>query len=227
MCGRMTLSRRELAELADELDAMPVAGAAATYRPRYNVAPTDTHPIVRLDPTGERHLQPAIWGFVSTAPGRPPLFNARAETAPIKDSFRGAFVNGRCIVPADGFYEWAGTGDARRPFRLHRADGKLLLFAGLYEQSATAGHRFTILTTEPNTVVAQLHDRMPVILAPDQVDRWLRRGDPGLLQPAPDDTLVATPVSARVNSVRNDDPACLEPPSPEAPPPPKRQLNLF
>jgi putative SOS response-associated peptidase YedK len=226
MCGRMTLSRRELAELADELDAMPVAGAADAYRPRYNVAPTDPHPIVRLDGS-DRRLQPAIWGFAPSAPGRPPLFNARAETAPVKDSFRDAFINGRCIVPADGFYEWAGSGDARRPFWLHRSDGKLLLFAGLYEQSATAGTRFTVLTTGPNAVVAQLHDRMPVILAPDQVDRWLHRGDPALLQPAPDDTLVATPVSARVNSVRNDDPACLEPPGPEAAPPPKRQLNLF
>jgi putative SOS response-associated peptidase YedK len=225
MCGRMTLSRRELAELADELDAMPVAGAADVYRPRYNVAPTDTHPIVRLDGTGRR-LLPAVWGF-SNAPGRPPLFNARAETAAIKDSFRDAFVNGRCVVPADGFYEWAGTGQDRRPFWLHRAAGKLLLFAGLYEQSAIAGARFTVLTTGPNTVVAQLHDRMPVILAPDQVDRWLRRGDPGLLQPAPDDLLVVTPVSARVNSVRNDDPACLEPPGPESPPPAKRQLDLF
>jgi putative SOS response-associated peptidase YedK len=130
MCGRMTLSRRELAELADELDALPVAGAADAYRPRFNVAPTDTHPIVRLDATGERNLEPAIWGFAPTGPGRPPLFNARAETAPIKDSFRGAFVNGRCVVPADGFYEWAGTGDARRPYWLHRADGKLLTRCG-------------------------------------------------------------------------------------------------
>jgi putative SOS response-associated peptidase YedK len=227
MCGRMTLSRRELAELADELDALPVAGAADAYRPRFNVAPTDTHPIVRLDPnSGQRHLEPAIWGFAPTAAGRPPLFNARSETAPVKDSFRGAFVNGRCVVPADGFYEWAGSGDARRPFWLHRTDGKLLLFAGLYEPSPD-GRRFTVLTTGPNATVARLHDRMPVILAPDQVDRWLRRGDPALLQPAPDDALVVTPVSSRVNSVHNDDPACLEPPPPEPAPSPKRQLDLF
>jgi putative SOS response-associated peptidase YedK len=182
------------------------------------------HPVVRLD-AGQRVIQPGIWGFSAAAPGRPPLFNARAETAPIKDSFRDAFVNGRCVIPADGFYEWAGSGDARRPFWLHRADGKLLLFAGLYQLSPTGG-RFTILTTGPNAIVSALHDRMPVVLAPDQVDRWLRRGDPGLLRPAPDDTLVATPVSPRVNSVRNDDPACLEPPPTEAPPV-KRQLDLF
>jgi putative SOS response-associated peptidase YedK len=219
----MTLSRRQLAELADELEALPVTGAAEVYRPRYNVAPTDVHPVLRLD-AGQRVLQPGIWGF-DNAPGRPPLFNARAETAPIKHSFRDAFAHGRCVVPADGFYEWAGAGQDRRPYWLHRADGKLLLFAGLYQLSPTGG-RFTILTTGPNGVVARLHDRMPVILAPDQVDRWLRRGDPGLLQPAPDDTLVVTPVSARVNSVRNDDPGCLEPPV-QSPPPPKRQLDLF
>jgi putative SOS response-associated peptidase YedK len=229
MCGRMTLSRRELAELADELDALPVEGAAAAYRPRYNVAPTDVHPIVRLY-GGRRRLEPAGWGFVR-GPGRPPLFNARAETAPIKDSFRDAFVNGRCVVPADGFYEWTGAGEDRRPFWLHRADGKLLLFAGLCEPAAPHGGRsFTVLTTEPNALVARLHDRMPVILAPADVDTWLRHGAPALLRPAPEDTLVATPVSTRVNSVRNDDPACLDAPpasEPPPPPPPKRQLDLF
>jgi putative SOS response-associated peptidase YedK len=226
MCGRMTLTRRELAELADELEALPVAGAADGYRPRFNVAPTDRHPIVRLDTTGQRQLEPAIWGFAPGAPGRPPLFNARSETAPVKDSFRGAFRDGRCVVPADGFYEWTGSGDARRPFWLHRTDGKLLLLAGLYEASPD-GRRFTVLTTGPNATVARLHDRMPVILAPGQVDRWLRRGDASLLQPAPDDTLVATPVSTRVNAVRNDDPGCLEPPVPEPSPPRGRQLDLF
>ena len=214
-----------MAELADELDALADDAAAAAYRPRYNVAPTDVHPILRLD-RDQRRLEPAVWGF-ENAPGRPPLFNARAETAPIKDSFRGAFVNGRCVVPADGFFEWSGTGENRRPFWLHRADGKLLLFAGLYEPSATGDRRFTVLTTQPNTMVAQLHDRMPVILAPEQVDTWLRRGDPAVLQPAPADVLVATPVSTRVNSVRNDDPGCLEPPAPEPAPPAKRQLDLF
>ncbi len=163
MCGRMTLSRRELAELADELDAMPMAGAADVYRPRYNVAPTDIHPIVRLDGP-QRRLQPAVWGFAPSAPGRPPLFNARAETAPIKDSFRDAFVNGRCVVPADGFYEWAGTGQARRPFWFHRADGKLLLFAGLYEPSATAGaplHRADHRTQHRGRPAARPHARHP------------------------------------------------------------------
>ena len=135
MCGRMTLSRRELAELADELDALPVGVPPRPTAPASTSPPRTPIPSFAWTPAGQRQLEPAIWGFAPSAPGRPPLFNARAETAPIKDSFRGAFVNGRCVVPADGFYEWAGSGDARRPFWLHRADGKLLLFAGLYEPS--------------------------------------------------------------------------------------------
>ena len=119
------------------------------------------------------------------------------------------------MVPADGFYEWAGTGQARRPFWLHRADGSCCCSPACTSGPATAGARFTVLTTGPNTVVAQLHDRMPVILAPIRSTAGCA-GDPALLQPAPEDVLVATPVSARVNSVRNDDPACLEPPGPEA-----------
>ena len=222
----MSLSRRELVELADELDALPGAGAAEAYRPRYNIAPTDIHPIVRLD--GKRRLlEPAEWGFVRE--GRPPLFNARAETAALKEAFRDAFVGGRCVVPADGFFEWTSAGDDRRPFWIRRADGKLLLLAGLYEPAGPlqdGGWRFTVLTTNPNATIAPLHDRMPVILEPIDVATWLRHGSPALLHPAPDGTLLTTPVSRRVNSVRNDDPACLEPETPETAPQ-KRQLDLF
>src|SRR5437868_1842585 len=110
MCGRMTLSKRELAEIADELAAIVDAGAAAAYRPRYNIAPTDVHVILRMV-DGQRHLEPARWGLPPTGPGRPPLFNARADTAPTKKAFRAAFAGGRCVVPADGFYEWRTTPD--------------------------------------------------------------------------------------------------------------------
>src|SRR4051812_6888692 len=126
MCGRMTLTRRELEAIADELEATIDDEARAIYRPRYNVAPTDLHLVMRVI-DGHRRLEPARWGLPPTVQGRPPLFNARAESAAFKDAFRTAYVNGRCVVPADGFYEWKTTADGRQPIWFHRADGKLLL----------------------------------------------------------------------------------------------------
>jgi putative SOS response-associated peptidase YedK len=221
----MTLTRRDLEEVADELEAVRDPEGAALYRPRYNVAPTDLHPIVRLA-DGRRLLQRARWGFPGGA-GRPTLINARSETAPFRDRFREAFVNGTCIVPADGFYEWSGPSDGRRPFWIRRADGRLLLLAGLWEdQPAPDGGRarhFTILTTAANPTVARIHDRMPVVLAPEQAAGWLAGGSHRELGPAPEGVLEARPVSRRVNSVRNDDPGCLAPEDPGRP----RQLPLF
>jgi putative SOS response-associated peptidase YedK len=218
----MTLSRRELAEIADELDAVFDAGDAARYRPRYNVAPTDAHPLLRLEGHGVRRLELGRWGFVRE--GRPLLINARAETARFRDAFRTAFAHERCVVPADGFYEWSSADREGRPFWLHRTDGKLLLFAGLYEElPGAAERRFTVLTTAPNTAVARVHDRMPAVLAPDEAALWLAEGPTRLLRPAPDDLLELTPVSRRVSSVKNDDPACILPIDPDA----GRQLRLL
>jgi putative SOS response-associated peptidase YedK len=205
MCGRMTLSRRELAEIADELAAIVDPEAVAGYRPRYNVAPTDRHVVLRLV-DGQRRLELARWGLPPTGPGRPPLFNARAETAPTKQAFRAAFAGGRCVVPADGFYEWRTTADGRQPLWIHRPDGGLLLMAGLYE----AG-RFTVLTTEPNALVREIHDRMPALLSEAEAATWLAAPTQRVLHPAPEGVLAARPVSGRVNSVRHDDPQCLAP----------------
>jgi putative SOS response-associated peptidase YedK len=264
MCGRMTLSRRDLDEVADELEAVYPPELAARYRPRFNVAPTDCHPLLRLRPgDGRRELLPALWGMGQsgpppsrpvgptspgvppsrpvrptapgvppsrllgpTAPGTPLLINARAETAPFKPSFREAFARRRCVIPADGFYEWAGQGEQRSPYWLHPPDGGLLRFAGLYAEGPGGELWFTILTTAANAVVGALHDRMPVILPPGAVSAWLREGPTALLQPAAEGTLVATPVSRRVNTVKNDDPGCLLPPS-EGSHPQDRQLRLF
>jgi len=203
----MTLSKRELAEIADELAAILDADEAAAYRPRYNIAPTDRHPIVRLV-NGQRKLELAQWGLPPTAPGRPPLFNARADTAPTKEAFRAAFAGGRCVVPADGFYEWRTTPDqaGRQPLWIHRPDGRLLLMAGLYE----AG-RFAVLTTEPNQLLRPIHDRMPALLSEQEATAWLAAPTQRVLHPAPEGLLEARPVSGRVNSVRNDDPQCLAP----------------
>jgi putative SOS response-associated peptidase YedK len=209
----MTLTRRELIELADELEAACDSAACAAHRPRYNVAPTDQHPVLRLV-GGARQLALAGWGLPPAVKGRGPLINVRSETA--RFSRKALMASGRCVVPADGFYEWKSTPEGRAPMWFHRADGKLLLLAGLWE----AG-RFTVLTTTANPTVAGVHDRMPVILTPDDAQAWLLAPTERLLRPAPEGLLAVRAVSARVNSVRNDDPACLEPPAPAA------QLSLL
>jgi putative SOS response-associated peptidase YedK len=212
----MTLTRQDLADVAAELDAqLDLAGAE--YRPRYNVAPTDPHWIVLL--RGGRLLTPARWGLVTSR--NPAVINVRAETAARR--FRQAFEQRRCIVPADGFYEWTGPAGKRRPIWFHSADGRLLAFAGFYEASPDGSMAFTILTTDPSEEVARVHDRMPVVLPPDAIDAWLEKGAKELLVPAPAGFLVGTPANPRVNSVANDDPECLVPP-PDAE---KGQLDLF
>src|SRR4051812_34140939 len=140
MCGRMTLTRRELQEIADELGAAFAPETAAAHHPRYNVAPTDPHPVLRLV-GGGRRLETARWGFPSRLPSgkrRAPLINVRSET--VRFSRPVALVDGRCVVPADGFYEWKRS--TRQPIWFHRPDGGLLLLAGLWE-----GGCFTVLTT--------------------------------------------------------------------------------
>jgi len=224
MCGRVTLTKSGIRDIADELDAEVADEDAASYRPRYNVAPTDTHWILER-PGGEdrRVLLPAVWGYV-TATGRP-LINVRGEQVSTGSGFRHAFAERRCAVVTDGFYEW--TKD-HRPFWFHREGGGLILLAGLYQDAGGAGAagiakagtvarpRFTILTTRPNHVVSAVHDRMPVVLPPDGLDEWLAgpaSGAARLIATAPEDALAVTPVSKRVSSVKNDDPECLIPAS--------------
>lgn len=190
----------------------------------YNVAPTQTVPIVRLRESGERELAAVRWGLVPSwskdpASG-PPLFNARSETAAEKPAFRSAFRNRRCVVPVSGFYEWKKTGDSKQPYYITRADGAIMLLAGLWEHrppthAEPAVDSMTILTTPANTFMAELHDRMPAILEPERVAAWLNLQTPAddlpaMLAPAPDGVLQAHPVSVRVSSPRNNDPALCE-----------------
>src|SRR5262249_18104823 len=121
---------------------------------------------------------------------------------------RRAFAERRCLIPADGFYEWLGKKGHRQPGWFHAPPGQLLTFAGLYDRDGN----FVIITTEANHHVAPVHDRMPAIIRPDDRDAWLAAADPKLVRPAPDGYLTKTLVSARVNSVANDDPGCLAPP---------------
>ena len=220
MCGRFTLTHREARQLAAELGVS--VEVLMGYRPRYNIAPTDPHWIVRTR-YEDREVLPAKWGLINFwMTDRKQAFkniNARAETVQRLPTFREAFARRRCVVPADGFFEWTGPKEDRRPLWFHRPDGGLIYFAGLYESwRPTPGEKertFTIVTTTPNALMEPVHNRMPVILEDESVDEWLYgRQTPDalmeLLRPAREDLLVATAVSTRVNSVKNDDPECLE-----------------
>jgi putative SOS response-associated peptidase YedK len=231
MCGRFTLTRKDFRALAAELDASFDDSVESLYRARYNIAPTDQHWIVR-EKQEQRQLLPARFGLVNSwakdAKGAARQINARSESALSRPAFREAFEKRRCAVPADGFFEWAGAKEARRPFWYHAPDGGLIVFAGLYEswrdpKTLDWMRTFTILTTEANGVVAPVHDRMPVILPRDRLDDWLHvpsrnaeayaEGLRTLLVPAADDVLIATEVSRRANSVKNDDGDILKPPN--------------
>lgn len=194
------------------------------YRPRWNIAPTDPHWIVRMK-YEDREVLPAKWGLVQfgakDAKRAAAQINARAETLDGRPAFRNAWRKSRrCAVPVDGFYEWVGPKEARQPIWFHRPDRGVFYLAGLYESwqpTPDSWQRtFTIITTSPNALLAPIHDRMPVIVSGEQLDDWLfQTNEPelvrGMLTSIPDDYLVATPVSPRVNSVKNDDAACLEP----------------
>jgi putative SOS response-associated peptidase YedK len=232
MCGRMTLTQPSLARVAEQLGASVRAADATLYRPRYNIAPTDLHWVVRLSTEG-RELIPARWGMLRAGK---PMVNARSESLEAalarpsgltKSPLHRALAERRCAVPADGFFEWTTSGSgARRPLWFHRPDGGLLFLAALYEEGPDGRPLFTVLTTDANGLVSRVHDRMPALLAPDAVAEWLARPATELLQPAPDALLMAQPVSPRVNSVRNDDPSCLDAP-PDEPEPSEPQLKLL
>ncbi len=224
MCGRFTLTWKQREKLAEALGVLPEQINDADYRPRWNIAPTDQHWIVRMQ-YEQRAVLPAKWGLVNSwakdARRAAKQINARAETLHSSNAFRDAFEKRRCIVPADGFYEWEGTGPSKRPIWFHRDDGGLLFMAGVYEswqpQPEQWQRTFTIVTTSANELMAPVHDRMPVILPEEVVDLWLDPQEQDyeklerLLRPISDDYLSARRVSQRANSVKNDDPSLIEP----------------
>jgi putative SOS response-associated peptidase YedK len=236
MCGRFTLTIPSYDELARRLDVAPVPEDAALYRPRFNVAPTDLHWIVRAatpeaadlpgatGPEPARRLEPARFGLVNywakDASRAGQQINARAESVAEKPAFREAYAKRRCVVPVDGWLEWFGPTKTRRPVWFRHADGSLTLLAGMYEDWRNPETRekvrtFSLITTEATGLPASVHDRMPVRVARSRVTDWLlARASVGDLIGAPmdDETVVGNEVSRRVNSVKNDDPACLAPP---------------
>jgi len=229
MCGRYSLSSsaqlvRETFDLDRDLELSP----------RWNVAPTQDAPVVRRATQGRRRLDLMRWGLVparstTLAGGQ---INARSETAETLPAFRDAFSKRRCLVPADGFYEWLALEGQRHPFHIRRRDRRPLAFAGLWSRWQPAHEvpvdSFTILTCPPSELVRPLHDRMPVILAPSSWDLWL--GDEAeaealraLLVPWAGDELEAVPVSTAVNRADAEGEQCLR----EVPRPVARQLSLL
>jgi putative SOS response-associated peptidase YedK len=218
MCARYTL------EKVDDPHARFRAMGDLALNQRFNVAPSQYMPVVLDD--GARRLDLFRWGLVPSwakdlAIGNK-MINARGETLGEKPSFRTALKQRRCLVPATGFYEWTGPKAARRPVRIHLKDDSVFAFAELWERwrdpaSGKDMRTFTIITCAPNGAVAPIHDRMPVILRPDDEDAWLDTDAEDatdllpLLAPYPADRMVVEPASRRVNSPANEGPELLRP----------------
>ncbi len=192
--------------------------------PRFNIAPSQHVPVIRINAAGHPQLDLVRWGLIPHfTKGKPKVqpINARAETIATSGMFRQAFEKRRCLVPANGFYEWQMTDDGKRPMNIHRKDDGLFAFAGLWERwraepDSEPVDTFTIITTAPNEMMSPIHNRMPVILAERDYARWLDREVSGkaaaeVLRPYDGDDYVAEPISTRINSPRNDDCGCIAP----------------
>jgi putative SOS response-associated peptidase YedK len=222
MCGRYTLKNPKALKDAFGLETVP------DLAPRYNIAPSQDIPIIRFSPAG-RQLDLARWGLIPSwakeAEGGYSTINARAETIDTKPSFRHPFKNHRCIIPADGFYEWHEEAGIKIPHHIGRKDGAPFALAGLWDRwHGPEGDVLscTVIVTEANQFMRRLHDRMPVILAPQDYEFWLdptnqdTAGLKHLLVPAPEELLTEWPVSRLVNNPKHEGPDCAEPVAPKA-----------
>lgn len=197
---------------------------ALVFPPRFNIAPTQPVTIVRLDAKGEREMTLVRWGLIPSWVKDPrefsTLINARSETAAEKPSFRGAMRHRRCLVPADGFYEWTGKAGQKQPHLIRPKSHGLFAMAGLAEHWLGADgseiETMAILTVAANRTMSALHDRMPAILAPEHFETWLdcRPGTAEhvvhLLEPAPESLLEIAEVSRKLNNPRNEGPEVQE-----------------
>jgi putative SOS response-associated peptidase YedK len=222
MCGRFTQTT-PVEQLAEQFQAVVAIEEPPT--PNYNVAPTqDVVGIVQPE-TGPRELHLFHWGLIPFWAKDPAIgnrmINARAETLAEKPAFRTALEKRRCLVLADGFYEWQKTSTGKVPMYIYRLDGRPLAFAGLWERWQSPGgdllHSCTVITVPPNDLMAPIHDRMPAILPDEALDPWLdperhaREEALKLLAPFPAELLTAHPVSSFVNNPRNQGAACIAP----------------
>ncbi len=216
MCGRYSF----VVEDALILERFGLRVHTAIYKARYNCAPAQDLAVISCETPGEFRLM--RWGLIPSWAKDPAigskLINARAETIAEKPSFKNAFRSRRCLVPATGFFEWKRNAH-KTPYNIRLKSGDPFCFAGLWDQWTSGDgeiiRTFTIITTSPNELMAEIHDRMPVILRREEEQRWIARG-PGpslsaLLQPYPASEMEAYPVSSRVNSPKNDGPEILEP----------------
>jgi len=234
MCGRTThdMTWEEIWSLYT-FGKPPKRDQPNTYHHSWNVAPTTINPVCRLDKNGERDIAMLRWGLVPSWAKDPKIgmscINARDideknVTVAERPSFRAAFKSKRCLVPANFFYEWkkGPTSKDKQPYAIGLVDGSPMSFAGLWEwwMDRTTGEEvetYSIVTTSPNALMAQLHDRMPVILAPEDWPAWLgeiettREERLALLKPYPAEQMTAWPVDVRVGNVRNNDPDLIKP----------------
>jgi putative SOS response-associated peptidase YedK len=219
MCGRYTIT-----SAPEAIRALFRYPEQPNFPPRYNVAPTQPIPIVRLF-EGKRQFALVRWGLLPSWVKDPKTFalliNARGESVTDKPAFRAAMKRRRCLIPADGFYEWRAAGGRKQPCFVRLKSGAPMAFAGLWEcWTGPNGEELetaAIVTTEANRTLAPIHSRMPVILAPEAFDLWLNTSDvdaktaAALIHPAPDNLLEAYEVSTAVNRTANDDPKLVEP----------------
>jgi len=222
MCGRYRLSRRKRIIL----EHFDTAECQDDWSPRYNIAPTQPVPVIRQHPREPvRQISLMKWGLIPHWAKTPSFatntINAKSETAAEKPAFRDPLKLRRCLIPADGFFEWKRTTKIKQPFCFEVRDGELFAFAGLWDGWKNAEGQWvktcSILTTTANTLTSPVHDRMPVILHPDNYDLWL---DPGmqnvaavseLLTPHDASQMRCYPVSTRINRVSNDGEECSKP----------------
>jgi putative SOS response-associated peptidase YedK len=224
MCGRFTL-RARVQDIREEF----ALKRAIELAERYNIAPTQQISAVRQGADGERELVSLKWGLIPSWAKDDKIaystINARAETVVDKPAFRSAFKRRRCLIPADGWYEWKVTGGTKskptkQPYRMHRPDDRPFGMAGLWERWEHGGKAIescTIIVTSANARLSSIHDRMPCIISHDDYGLWL---DPefegrdkllGLLRPSPDEAFESYPVSTAVGNVRNTGADCIEP----------------
>lgn len=226
MCGRFTVTTTD-----DIVEEFGLVESPERPPPRYNIAPTQD--VLVVSNRGERTLEPMRWGLVphwaDDVSIGVKMINARAESLAERPAFRDAFKRRRCLIPADGFYEWKRAGKTRSPYYFRRPGGGLFAFAGLWARWRNDDDQwltsFTIITGPANELVAPIHDRMPIVVHNSDYERWLHP-EPlppdmlrDLLEPPAPDLLECYKVSSYVGSVKHDGPACIEP-APE-------QMSLF
>jgi putative SOS response-associated peptidase YedK len=216
MCGRYSLSKSKI-----QLEERFQAEMLGDFKPRYNIAPTQLLPVITSEsPKGFSFF---YWGitpdFGKNKPVSPKFINAKAETIHEKISFKNSFQKRRCLVPADGFYEWKKLGKKTKiPYRFTLANEETFAFAGIWEEYENelgeSNHTFLILTTEPNSLVSEVHDRMPLILKKEEEKKWLDKYSSqeelmNMLVPYPADEMISFTVSPLVNSISNDSPSLI------------------